>query len=146
MSMNGIGYGCQILDTMTSDVYCHILKTTLKDSLEWWGMGYEDIVFQQDNDPKHTSYMTEKWLSNHGVTVLDWPAQSPDLNPIEHLWHSLKLKLSKYETKAESIGILWSRVEKEWNSFSAEDCNRYIESMPDRVKAVLKAKGGSTRY
>jgi transposase len=146
MSINGVGYACSIEGTMDASLYCDILQGTFQESLGWWNMGYEDIIFQQDNDPKHTSKMAKKWFSDQGLQVLEWPAQSPDLNPIEHLWHHLKLKLSKYEQQAAGVGELWDRVDTEWNSFTAEECKRYIESMAARVQAVLKAKGGHTRY
>jgi transposase len=146
MSYEGVGYGCHIQQTMDADVYCEILNTSLKDSLEYWGLSNDEIIFQQDNDPKHTSRAATKWFRGNKMRVLDWPAQSPDLNPIEHLWHHLKVKLSAYERKAKGIHELWERCDKEWNSFTVETCRKYIESMPGRVQAVLKAKGGHTRY
>jgi transposase len=146
MSTNGVGYACHIEDIMDAEVYCYILGTTFRDSLEYWNLGWQDFVFQQDNDRKHTCRLATKWFSDRDITVLDWPAQSPDLNPIEHLWHHLKLKLSLYEQQASGVSELWQRVDKEWNTFTAEECKRYIKSMPVRVKAVLKAKGGNTRF
>jgi hypothetical protein len=60
--------------------------------------------------------------------------------------HHLKLKLSVYDTKAKGVHESWKRIEKEWNTFTVGECRRYIDSMPDRCKAVINAKGGHTRY
>jgi len=78
--------------------------------------------------------------------VLDWPEQLPDLNPIENVWDILKRKLAAYETMPTGVHELWERVQDEWNKITKDDCMRLIESMPERVKAVLKAKGSYTKY
>jgi hypothetical protein len=77
---------------------------------------------------------------------MDWPAQSPDLNPIEHLWRHLKRKLAEHEIPRKGILELWDRVEVEWNKIPPEVCQNLIESMPRRIEAVIKAKGGYTKY
>ena len=59
----------------------------------------------------------------------DWPAQSPDLNPIEHARHHLKIKLGTYDTEAKGVHDLWERCDKEWNSFNEKECKAYIDSM-----------------
>jgi hypothetical protein len=66
------------------------------------------------NDPKHTSKKVQKWFKDHGFTVLKWLAQSPDLNPIKHLWHYLKRKKEEFEEPATSVSELWDRVQKLW--------------------------------
>lgn len=148
MTYKGPGYACQIFDgTMKSEDYQHILDTTYRETLEYYGFDIDKMYFQDDNDPKHRSHSTREWIKNNNMLVLeDWPAQSPDLNPIEHLWHHLKLKLSAYDKKATSVHELWERIDKEWNTFTAEQCMRYYESMPKRIQAVIKAKGGNTKF
>ena len=74
--------------------------------------------------------------------LLHWPAQSPDLNPIEHLWEHLKRRLGEYEHPPKGVLELWEHVEKEWKGIGASVCQNLIESMPRRVNAVIKAKGG----
>ncbi len=74
-------------------------------------------TFQQDNDPKHTAKITKEWLHNNSVTVLEWPSQSPDLNPIEHLWRDLKMavhqRLPSNLTELERIcKEEWQRIPK----------------------------------
>ncbi|KAG1142792.1 hypothetical protein G6F37_012577 [Rhizopus arrhizus] len=142
------GYACQVYDgTMNSELYQEILATSLKDTMEYYGLNWKTSVFQHDNDPKHRSKSTTQWMKDSGMVYIDdWPSQSPDLNPIEHVWHHLKLKLSMYDNRATSIHELWERVENEWNSFTKEQCIKYIDSMPDRIQAVLAEKGGSTRF
>ena len=77
---------------------------------------------------------------------MKWPAQSADLNTIEHLWHLLKRRLGEYDYSLSSIHQLWERVQVEWEKISAAECQSLIESMPRRIEAVLKAKGGYTKY
>jgi hypothetical protein len=60
--------------------------------------------------------------------------------------HHLKLKLSACPDRAKGVHDLWERVEKEWDTFTKEDCRKYIDSMPKRIEAVIKAKGGYTKY
>ena len=131
---------------MDAKLYRDILNDELQHSIELFDIDYDHLIFQQDNDPKQTSHIIRKWFADNNIQLLDWPAQSPDLNPIEHLWEHLKRQLAKYEGEPKSIHELWTRVEAEWEKIPKEVCVDLIKSMPRRVAAVLKAKGGYTKY
>ena len=123
-----------------------ILKGELLQSMEDSGIPADEVIFQQDNDPKHTFRRTKIWFEEQDIKLLDWPAQSPDLNPIEHTWGHFKKYLSGYERAPTGVHQLWDRVVVEWGKISVEECQKWIESMPRRIQAVIKAKGGHTKY
>ena len=96
--------------------------------------------------PKHTSKKAQAFLEELGLMLLEWPTQSPDLNPIEHLWTHLKRKLAEYPEPAGGVEELWERMNEEWGKIPADVVLRLIESIPHRVQAVLRAKVGHTKY
>ena len=85
------------------------------------------------------------WFDENGINVLDHPPQSPDLNPIENLWRIIKHKLYN-DSSIRGINDLWERFEQEWDAVGADICKKLIDSMPKRLEAVIKAKGGPTKY
>ncbi len=146
MTWEGTGFACKIDGKMDADLYCQILEDELQATLQHYNKSPDGIIFQQDNDPKHTSKKARAWFEDHDFDVMKWPAQSPDLNPIEHLWSHVKRKLGEYEEPPKGIHELWERVETEWAKIEPPVCQNLIESMPRRVEAVFKAKGGYTKY
>ena len=141
-----MGHACKIDGKMDADLYVKILEDKLQFSLNDWDKTLAEVVFQQNNDPKHISKKAKTWFNNHHFEVMNWPAQFPDLNPIEHLWSHLKRKLATNPELPKGITELWERVEKEWEAIDRSVCQDLIRSMPRRVEAVLKAKGGYTKY
>ena len=131
---------------MDGDLYLQILKDELLNTLQYHGLDSSDIIFQQDNDSKHTCRKVKEWLEKQDFRTMVWPAQSPNLNPIEHLWGYLKRRLAEHEIPPNRVHELWDRIEAEWEKIAVEECQKLIESMPRRVQAVLKAKGGYTKY
>jgi transposase len=135
-----------IEDGLDSELYVKILKDNIKTIAEEYEIPFDDLIFQHDNDPKHTSLRARTFLEEEQIKVLFWPANSPDLNPIEHMWAELKRALNGYNTKPTSMKELWERTHTEWYKISKETCQKYIKSMPARIQAVIKAKGGHTTY
>ncbi|KAK3569498.1 hypothetical protein QTP86_031670 [Hemibagrus guttatus] len=101
-------------------------------------------VLQQDNDPKHTSKSTSEWLKKNKMKTLEWPSQSPDLNPIAMQWHDLKKVV--HARKPSNVDELQQFCKDEWAKIPPQRCNRLIASYGKRLIAVVAAKGGPTSY
>ncbi|KAK3542759.1 hypothetical protein QTP70_002767 [Hemibagrus guttatus] len=140
---SGPGRLAVINGTMNSAVYQKILKENVRPSVcdlklkRTW-------VLQQDNDPKHTSKSTSEWLKKNKMKTLEWPSQSPDLNPIEMLWHDLKKVV--HARKPSNVAELQQLYKDEWAKIPPQRCNRLIASYGKRLIAVVAAKGGPTSY
>lgn len=140
-SWHGLGPLHLVDGTMDQIQYRGILETKMLPHSAKMG---EDWEFQHDNDPKHTAKTVTKWLKDNEIKVMPWPAQSPDLNPIENLWYEAERRLGgrKFKRKED----LYEAVRKAWLSIPKERIEKLIESMPRRCKAVIDSKGYATKY
>lgn len=120
---------------MDAKVYTNIMQTVMlpyaqeEMPLKW--------IMMQDNDPKHTSKLAKNWFSSNRVKLLEWPAQSPDLNPIENLWGDVKEAV--FNAKPRNVEELWRVVQSAWSAIPLERCQRLVDSMPRRCAAVMAA-------
>ncbi|XDV38987.1 hypothetical protein PO909_008291 [Leuciscus waleckii] len=107
-----------------------------------------DGYFQQDNAPCHKARIISNWFLEHDneFTVIKWPPQSPDLNPIEHLWDVVERELRALDVHPTNLHQLQDAILSILANISKECFQHLVESMPRRIKAVLKAKGGQTQY
>lgn len=147
ITWEGPGYIVKIDDVLDKDLYLSILQDDLKQTVEEYGINPAKMVFQHDNDPKHTAKIIKEWLSSQQFSVMEWPAQSPDLNPIENMWSALKRRLYRdYDTPPSGMIEHWERIHETWYKITKTDCQKVIKSMPERCRAVIKAKGYWTEY
>jgi hypothetical protein len=106
---------------------------------------HPDFVFQQDGAPCHTAKVCQQYFRDNNVRVLDWPGNSPDLNPIENLWARLKVLVS--QRRPSNRTELIEAVIASWNHvITVRELDNLVSSMPDRCKAVIEAKGFATKY
>ncbi len=99
-------------------------------------------------DNASCSQIISDWFLEHDneFTLLKWPPQSPDLNPIEHLWDVVEREIRIMDVQPANLQQLRDAIMSIWTKISEECFQNLVESMPHRIKAVLKAKGGPTRY
>ncbi|OXA56016.1 Transposable element Tc1 transposase [Folsomia candida] len=143
MSTNGVGKLHFIDGIMNKDVYQSILQKNLLPSVRKLRIR-GDYFFQQDNDPKHTAKSTKEWFAKNQIKVLPWAAQSPDLNPIEHLWAELERKIAnRNPSNKEDLKRILAEA---WEDIDPDFTKKLVDSMPRRIQAVIEAKGGPTRY
>ncbi len=141
MSSAGVGPLCFLKSTVNAAIYQEILQHFMLPSADKL-YGDTDFIFQQDLAPAHTAKSTKSWFNDNGVTVLDWPANSPDLNPIENLWGIVKRKMR--DTRPNNADDLKAAIKATWASIPPQQCHKLITSMPRRIEAVIKAKGAPT--
>ncbi|KAJ4426240.1 hypothetical protein ANN_27052 [Periplaneta americana] len=99
-----------------------------------------------DNARPHIAHAVGDYLQEVGIHVLPWPARSPDMNPIEHVWDMLERRVKNRRPRPESLQELRRALGEEWELIPQEDIANQTESMPRRMDAVIQARGGNTRY
>jgi transposase len=103
-------------------------------------------LFQDDNASVHRYKPASEWKEENLITSLPWPAQSPDLNPIEHLWDVLERRIRARPTHPRNLEELMDALTEEWETIEPDVLRNLVESMPRRVQAVIEANGYPTRY
>jgi transposase len=106
----------------------------------------EDVLVLEDGAPCHSSKATYAGRQKLGITSINRPLNSPDLNAIENLWHQLKLKLGRMNRRATSLDELWGQIQQAWDELDIGIVNRLVDSMEERRRDVAAAKGGYTRF
>ena len=122
-------------------VYLELLCDHLPDSFE----KTKAKVFMQDGAPCHTAKTVTTWLKDCEVNYFsDWPGNSPDINPIENLWSIIKRRLRDLDTS--SVPKLVAAIEQLWATLPPSHLQNLADSVPRRLREVLKRKGNTTKY
>lgn len=110
-----------------------------------YGMG-PNFLLMHDNARCHTAQTTRDVLQEIQIPVMDWPACSPDLNPIEHMWDKLENLVRKRPFVPQNLEELSNALTEEWERIPQDSVRRLLRSMPRRCNAVIDAHGGHTKY
>ncbi len=132
-----------VKERMNGAMYREILSENLLPSARALKMK-RGWVFQHDNDPKHTARATKEWLRKKHFKVLEWPSQSPDLNPIENLWRELKVRVA--QRQPQNITALEEICMEEWAKIPATVCENLVKTYRKRLTSVIANKGYITKY
>lgn len=139
----GLGHAELYVDTLDARHYQTILGLNLVSSAHpFWPTGH--WWFQQDNWTVHTAGTSRDWLHNHGIDLIDWPAWSPDLNPIEELWNDLKRRV--YGRQPNSMEQLERYITEEWAATDLSFIAHICRNMPRRLQLVIDNDGHKIPY
>ncbi|GBN50389.1 hypothetical protein AVEN_185884-1 [Araneus ventricosus] len=105
-------------------------------------------IFQQNNAPCHKARIVLEWFLEHTdeFYLMYWPHNSPDLNPMEHIWDVMELQLRAQTPPCPNISTLCDNCLHIWYNLSPVMYQKLVAFMPRRVASVLKSKGGASRY
>ena len=146
-SISGHGKGPMLVwkkewGTINADRYIEHVIPLILNYLE----EHPDLVVMEDNASPHKAKKTVSHWKDHGVTPIVWPPFSPDLNPIENLWRQIKHLIRKRPQIPRTVPEMQVAFQEAWEQVSEDFIAKLIASMPDRMRAIVKAKGGHIDY
>jgi transposase len=118
-------------------VYDGVLGSFLKEQ-----EGVCKVVLMEDGAPVHRGKVAKDWRENHDLKKIEWPAQSPNLNPIENVWKLLKDVVQK-RRRSKNQEDMWLVVESEWKTISQSKLEALVATIPQRIKDVIVVGSGS---
>ncbi|GFU54714.1 transposable element Tcb1 transposase [Trichonephila clavipes] len=130
--------------TMTGHIYQDVI---LEQHLRLFRGAMEvEFLFMNDNARPHRANIVDECLQSEDITRMDWPAYSPNLNPIEHVWDMLGLRIAARQPPATCLPELRRALLDEWCNIPQDQIDNLILSMPRRCKACIASSGRHTPY
>lgn len=111
-----------------------------------FGSRNKPVYLQEDGASYHTAGIPEQYRSSQKVKSLGWPAQSPDLSPIENLWKIAKDRIAKRRHRIKSLEEMGKAISDELSKISGDLLKKLAKSFEKRLDLCIKAKGGATKY
>ena len=133
INSRGVGQLKKVEGRLNASAYIDLLKNFLIPSIHSLSMP-RDWIFQQDNATCHTARTARAWFDDNDITVMSWPMQSPDLNPIENLLDLFGMKVHKLNPR--NLQDLWTAVQTAWDALSHGCLKTLFESMPRRCDVI----------
>ena len=146
ITARGTGRLHRIVGNLNAAGLCDIYQESLLGTFDDYWMTINNVIFQEDNDSKHTSRLAREWRATNDVTRLNWPANSPDLNPIENTWNEVDCRMRMRSRQPHTLDELWLALPEEWKSLDFRYIRNLYTSMNRCVTAVAENKGLWTRY
>ena len=135
---------------ITSATYCQLLQSAFLPWLDEVPLSRRfKLIFQHDNAPSHSAKATQAFLSSIGIEgnrLMDWPACSPDVNPIENLWGIMKEEIYHDGRQYSSKDDLWNAIETAASNVRPSEIRKLTNSVDKRIELVLQKKGGYIKY
>ena len=142
-SKMGLGTLVALEGSMNAAKYVQLLRDELLPELD---AVEDEMIFMQDNAPCHKAKIVMSFLQQKRINTLDWPAQSPDMNPIENLWAIIKARRQKKFSKPKSKIDLVNQIFEIWDSVEPELVSKLADSANRRVSEVLRLNGKVSKY
>ena len=133
-----------VTSRMKSDDYQKTLEASLMPFLD--ENRHCKYTYQQDNASIHVSKSSRDWFKARNVDLLDWPALSPDLNPMENLWAYIVQEVYGSGTQYDTVEELKRAILHCWTKIEPDLCKNLVDSMPDRIADVLENQGNKINY
>lgn len=144
ISAQGATSICIFNGIMNAELYVNILQQFLIPFIQK-KFPTHTPRFMQDNDPKHTSRLAQRFFEDNNIHWWKTPPESPDMNPIENMWHELK-EYMRARVKPRTQSELIEGIKSFWSTVNKEKCRRYIGHLRKVIPKVIEVEGGPTGY